>query len=61
MKEQYLKQQQKKEPLAVKLNQILLRPSAHQRVAFFAAAASASADKGGYLYGIYPFYRRTKT
>lgn len=35
MKEQYPKQQQKKESLPAKLNQVLLRPSVHQRVAFF--------------------------
>jgi hypothetical protein len=35
MKEQYPKQQQKKELPPVKLNQVSQRPFVHQRVAFF--------------------------
>ncbi|MHB1392622.1 MAG: hypothetical protein ACYCYE_06015 [Clostridia bacterium] len=35
MQKQFPKQQQKKESLPVKLNQVSFRPSVHQRVAFF--------------------------
>lgn len=35
MQKQYSKQQQKKELLPAKFNQVSSRPSVHQRVAFF--------------------------
>ncbi len=51
MQKQFPKQQQKKESLPVKLNQVSFRPSVSfiSGWLFFAAAASSSADKGGYL------------
>lgn len=48
---------QKKEQIPENIKPMALKPSAHQRVAFFADVVSVNAEKEEMQYVLYSFYR----